>query len=53
VHLVTKGTLFRVHAATSKWTRVSSITGTGIYQAVFRSSSGERRLRQVTMAEWV
>jgi hypothetical protein len=36
LHLVTKGTLYRLNVATNKWTRVSSITGSGIYQAVFR-----------------
>jgi hypothetical protein len=36
LHLVTKGTLYRLNVKTNKWSRVSSITGSGIYQAVFR-----------------
>jgi hypothetical protein len=36
LHLVPKGTLYRFNVSTNTWTRVSTITGSGIYQAVFR-----------------
>jgi hypothetical protein len=36
LHLVTKGTLYRFNVATNTWTRITSITGSGVYQAVFQ-----------------